>query len=217
MCCSLNCFIMSVLLDSTFNLSVFKKASFVAILQECEAFRGGNPSRLEPYEVITGHLIKLLIIILCKFSRVTQGAPNQIICCCLPGNPLQAFSSKLSSAVFGTFFKRHNITKFNKVSQLWCRRKMKQVGHMKGQSVLITTWFKIFFFTKLLDCHSFTQSLSIKMNLANISLFAENSLCPQLRMILIALNYVLLRCCYVKFSAELKISYLATVQQDKGL
>lgn len=86
-------------------------ASFVAILQECEAFIGGIPRRLEPYEIVIRYLIKLMFKILCRFSHVC------------PDNMLlltwQSFvGSKLSTAAFGVFFKGHNITPFSKVSQL---------------------------------------------------------------------------------------------------
>lgn len=102
--------ILSILLDSTFTLSDFKMASFIAILQECEAFRGGIPSRQEPYEIITRYLIKLMFKILCKFSHVS---PDNML---LP--TWQSFiGSKLSTAAFDVFFKGHNITPFSKVSQ----------------------------------------------------------------------------------------------------
>lgn len=123
--------IMNVLLDSTFTLSDFKMASFVAILQECEAFRGEIPSRLEPYEIITRYLIKLMFRLLCEFPHVNLGAQNQIVCCCLPGNPQEVFSSKLSSAAFGIFFKRHSITLIK------APQKEDATGNMQGQPVLI--------------------------------------------------------------------------------
>ena len=72
---------MSVLLNSTFTLSDFKMASFVAILQECGAFRGGILNRFEPYEVITRYLIKLTFRLLCKFPHVNPGALKQKIHC----------------------------------------------------------------------------------------------------------------------------------------
>lgn len=123
--------IMSALLDNTFTLSDFKMASFVAILQEREAFRRGIPSRSEPYGITIGHLIKLMFKNLCKFFHVSLD--NMLLL------TWQSFvGSKLSTAAFGVFFKGHNITSFSKMSQLWCRRKMQQVGHMQGQSVLIT-------------------------------------------------------------------------------
>lgn len=68
-------------LNSTFTSSGFKVASFVAILQECEAFKGGTLEGFEPYEIITRYLTKLKSRLLCKFNSVNSGALNQIIHC----------------------------------------------------------------------------------------------------------------------------------------
>lgn len=70
-----------LIINSTFTLSDFKMASFVALLQECEAFKGGILNRFEPCEIVTKYLIKLTFRLLCRFSHVNPCALKQIIYC----------------------------------------------------------------------------------------------------------------------------------------